>query len=137
MQGSRKITLGLAIVLALLSAFDFAVGVPALRLNADTGAVHAAAAIWGVAAAFSGRRASNVFLVAAGLMFCADAFMGATRGLYYLSFEAMRGAAEPLASPARYWASLPSAALGLVALVNGFVNAGRDAKARPQGAPPV
>ena len=47
MDGSRKLALALSILLAALAAFDFTVGSPALRLNADTGAAHAAAALWG------------------------------------------------------------------------------------------
>ena len=128
MQGSQKLALGLSIVLALLAVFDFAFGASALRLNGDTGAVHAAAALWGFGAAFAGRKASNVFLVAVGLMLCTDAFMGATRGMFYLSFDALRGTVEPLAKPARYWASAPSAVLGVFALVAGLIHANRDAK---------
>jgi hypothetical protein len=128
MQGSRKLALGLSIVLALLSAFDFAIGAPALRLNSDTGAVHAAAAVLGLLCAGAGSRASNLFLVAAGLLFCTDAFMGATRGLFYLSFDALRGSVEPLAKPARYLASAPSAFLGVFALVTGLIHANREAK---------
>ena len=136
MQGSRKLALGLAIMLALLSAFDFAIGSQALRLTSDTGAVHAAAALWGLGAAFSGRKASNLFLVAVGLLLSTDAFMGLTRGTFYLSFDALRGAVEPLAKPARYWASLPSAVVGVLALVAGLIHANRDAK-RTTGLPPA
>ena len=128
MQGSRKLTLGLSIVLALLAIFDFAFGAPALRLTGETGAVHAAAALWGFGAAFAGRKASNLFLVAIGLLLSTDAFMGLTRGMFYLSFDALRGTVEPLMKPARYWASLPSAVLGVFALVSGLIHANREAK---------
>ena len=126
----------MSVVLAALAIFDFAIGAPALRLTADTGAVHAAAAVWGAIAAFAGRRASNLFLSAIGLLFCVDAFMQATRGLSYLSFDAMRGMLQPMEKPARYVACLPSAALGLFALIVGLVHANREAR-MDRGAPPT
>lgn len=137
MQGSRKFALALSILLALMTAIDFSSGAQALRLDADTGAVHAAAALWGIAAAFAGRRAASLFLVAVGLLFATDAFMGVTRGLFYLSFDAMRGAVAPLAKPDRYWASLPHLAIGAAALVAGLTYANRDARERRDGAPPA
>ena len=135
MQGSRRLALGFSVVLAALAIFDLAVGAPSLRLNTDTGVVHAAAAVWGVIAAFAGRRASNVFLPSVGLLLCVDAFMQATRGLSYLSFDAMRGTLQPMDRPARFVACLPSAALGIFALVSGLVHANRDAK-QNRDAPP-
>ena len=135
MQGSRRLALGLSVVLALMAVFDLALGAPALRLNTDTGVVHVAAAAWGFFSAFSGKRASNLFRTAIGLLFFVDAFMQATRGLSYLSFDAMRGTLTPMDKPARYVACLPSAALGVFALVGGLVHANRDAK-QNAGAPP-
>lgn len=135
MQGSRRLALGMSVVLAALAIFDLTVGAPTLRLTTDTGVVHAAAAVWGLIAAFAGRRASNLFLSAVGLLLCVDAFMQATRGLSYLSFDAMRGVLQPMDRPARYIACLPSAALGAFALVSGLVHANRDAK-QNLGAPP-
>jgi hypothetical protein len=137
MDGSRKLAFALSAVLALLTVFDFTIGAPALRLNSDTGAVHAALAIWGLLAAASGARASNLFLVAAGLLLATDAFMGFTRGIFYLSFDAVRGAVEPLARPARYWGSALHAILGAVALVAGLAAANRQAKATSRNAPPA
>ena len=136
MHGARKLALVLSALLAALAIFDFAVGAPALRLNTDTGAVHAAAALWGFGAVFAGKKASSLFLVAAGLLLATDAFMGVTRGAFYLSFDAMRGAVTPLGKPARYLASAPHLVLGVVALVAGLIFANRDARTRT-GAPPA
>ncbi|MDE2361931.1 MAG: hypothetical protein KGM42_04565 [Hyphomicrobiales bacterium] len=136
MQGSRKLTLGLSGLLAALAIFDFAIGAPGARLNADAGAVHAAAAVLGFVCFGLGARACNVYLVGAGLLFCTDAFMGVSRGLFYLSFEAMRGNVEPLGKPARYLASAPSALIGVVALVAGLRFANADAR-RDRRPPPV
>jgi hypothetical protein len=136
MYGARKLALALSILLAALAIFDFAVGAPALRLNADTGAVHAAAALWGLAAFFAGKKASSLFLVAVGLLLCTDAFMGMTRGAFYLSFDAMRGAVAPLGRPDRYIASATHLVLGAIALVAGLIFANRDARTQT-GAPPT
>ena len=136
MDGSRKLALALSILLAALAAFDFTVGSPALRLNADTGAAHAAAALWGAGAAYAGRRASSLFLVAIGLLFCTDAFMGATRGTFYLSYDALRGPVEAMARPARYMASATHGLIGAVALVAGLMFANAEAKLN-SGAPPA
>jgi hypothetical protein len=135
MQASRKLTLALAVLLAALAAFDFAIGAPALRLNMDTGAVYAAAAVVGFVCVGLGARACNVYLVSVGLLFCIDAFMGVTRGLFYLSFEALRGAVQPLTGPARYIASAPNLLIGLVALIAGLSFANADARKRTDRAP--
>jgi hypothetical protein len=137
MQASRKLTLVLALVLAAMAVFDFAVGAPALRLTTDTGAVQAAAAVLGLACVAIGSRACNVYLVSVGLLFGTDAFMGFTRGLFYLSFDALRGAVEPLPRPARFIASLPHLVLGVVALVAGLRFANAEARERRDGAPPI
>lgn len=141
MASSRKLTVALAVLLAAMAVFSFWSGYAgpgaALRFNPDTGAVQAAAAILGLAAAAMGARACNVYLVSLGLLFCTDAFMGFTRGLFYLSFEAMRGDVQPMARPDRYIASLPYLAVGAVALIAGFVNANREAQERNNVAPPT
>ena len=134
MTGSRKLALVVASVLAVLAALGFASGEngfgAALRLNTDTASVQAPAALFGFIAARMGRKATDLFLVAVGLLLAADAFMGATRGTFYLSFASLRGAVEPLAKPARYIAILPHAILGLVALVAGLRSANAEAARR-------
>lgn len=140
MTGSRRLALILAAALAVLAALGFVsgqngFGAP-LRLNTDSAAVQAGAALFGVIAARLGRRASDLFLVAVGLLLCVDAFMGATRGTFYLSFASLRGAVEPFAKPARYVAVLPHALLGIAALIAGLRSANDAAKTR-QDAPPT
>lgn len=141
MAGSRRWALGFAIALAAMAALGFASGAQGfgsvVRINADTAAVHAAAALWGFIAAYMGRRASNLFLVAIGVLFLADAFMGYTRGAFYLSFEAMRGATQPMPRPDRLMAVLPHALLGLAALVLGLRSANAEAKERDRRPPPT
>lgn len=139
MTGSRKLAFILAAALAALAALGFisgenGFGAP-LRLNTDTASVQAPAALFGFIAARVGRRASDLFLVAVGLLLSVDAFMGATRGTFYLSFAALRGTVEPLAKPARYIAILPHALLGIVALFAGLRSANDAAKTR-HDAPP-
>ncbi|HMN73091.1 MAG TPA: hypothetical protein PKA55_14600 [Rhodoblastus sp.] len=134
MTGSQRLALIIAAALALLAALGFAsghdgFGAP-LRLNTDTAAVQAPAALFGFIAARMGRRASDLFLVAVGLLLVADAFAGATRGMFYLSFASLRGTVEPLARPARYIATLPHAVLGIVALVAGLRSANAAAAQR-------
>lgn len=140
MTGSRKLAFILAAALAVLAALGFlsgenGFGAP-LRLNTDTAAVQAPAALFGFIAARMGRRASDLFLVAVGLLLSVDAFMGATRGTFYLSFASLRGTVEPLARPARYIAVLPHALLGIVALIAGLRSA-NEAAAQRRDAPPT
>ncbi|MCB1535699.1 MAG: hypothetical protein KDJ44_13475 [Rhodoblastus sp.] len=134
MTGSQRLTLIIAIALAILAALGFAsghggFGAP-LRLNTDTAAVLAPFALAGFIAARMGRRISDLFLVAIGLLLVADAFAGATRGMFYLSFESLRGTVSPMAKPARYIAVLPHAILGIVALVAGLRSANAAAAQR-------
>ena len=134
MTGSQRLTLIIAIALAILAALGFAsghggFGAP-LRLNTDTAAVLAPFALAGFIAARMGRRISDLFLVAIGLLLVADAFAGATRGMFYLSFESLRGTVSPMAKPARYTAVLPHAILGIVALVAGLRSANAAAAQR-------
>lgn len=134
MSGSQKLTLIIAAALAIMAALGFASGHDgfgsALRFNTDTAAVQAPFALAGFVAARMGRRLSDLFLVAIGLLLVADAFAGATRGTFYLSFASLRGAVEPLAKPARYIAVLPHAIVGIVALVAGLRSANAEAKQR-------
>ena len=105
MTGSRRLALVIASALAVLAALGFASGEngfgAALRLNTDTASVQAPAALFGFIAARMGRKASDLYLVAVGLLLSVDAFMGATRGTFYLSFASRRGTVEPIAKPAR------------------------------------
>ncbi len=140
MTGSRRLALVIASALAVLAALGFASGEngfgAALRLNTDTASVQAPAALFGFIAARMGRKASDLYLVAVGLLLSVDAFMGATRGTFYLSFASLRGTVEPLAKPARYIAILPHAILGIVALVAGLRSA-NAAAAQRQDLPPT
>ncbi len=139
MTGSRKLAFVIAAALAVLAALGFASGHDGfgatLRLNTDTAAVQAPFALAGFLAARMGRRMSDLFLVAIGLLLAADAFAGATRGMFYLSFASLRGTVEPLAKPARYIAILPHAVLGMIALVTGLRSANAAAAQRRDGPP--
>ncbi len=141
MTGSRRLALIFAALLAVLAALSLASGPGGFgapyRLNADTAAVHAAGAVWGLIAARMGSRASNVFLVALGLAFCTDAFMGFTRGVFYLSFDAMREQAQPMPRPDRLAAVAVHALLGAIALIAGLRYANADARRAGKDAPPT
>ncbi|MFV0281606.1 MAG: hypothetical protein ACK5JM_12715 [Rhodoblastus sp.] len=131
---SRKLTLILAGALGVFAVLGFASGQngfgAALRLNTDTAAVLAPAALFGFVASRMGRRACDLYLVAVGLLLCADAFMGATRGVFYLSFATLRGTVEPVLAPARYIAILPHAIVGVIALAAGLRSANQAAASR-------
>ncbi|HRY02993.1 MAG: hypothetical protein KDJ20_01270 [Hyphomicrobiales bacterium] len=134
MTGSQRLTLVVAAALAIMAALGFASGHggfgASMRLNTDTAAVYAPAALFGFVAARMGRRAADLYLVAVGLLLVADAFAGATRGIFYLSFESLRGTVTPMTKPARYIAVLPHAILGIVALVAGLRSANAAAAQR-------
>ena len=134
MTGSQKLAHIIAAILVVMATLGFASGHDGLgatlRLNTDTAAVQAPFALAGFVAARMGRRMSDLFLVAIGLLLVADAFAGATRGMFYLSFASLRGTVEPLARPARYFAVLPHAVLGVIALVAGLRSANAAAAQR-------
>lgn len=137
MNDSRNVALLVAIALGLWGAVAVAVAgaLGPFHANPGKGVVELAAAAAGVAAYFAGRRISNVYLVGVGLLMLADAFMGLTRGLFYLDFAALNGAVVPLVWPDRGIASLPHLIVGALALYAGLAFANRDARAEPRDPP--
>lgn len=139
MEGSRRLAFIFAVVLAAMAALGFVSGAHGfgalMRINADTAAVHAGAAVWGFIAARMGRRASNLFLVSVGLLFLIDAFMGFTRGAFYLSFEAMRGELQPMTRADRFMAVAPHIVLGAIMLFTGLRHANAEARDEDRSGP--
>lgn len=131
---SRKIVLLCAAVLGALAVAGFVPGLAdLLHLNATKNTANLALALVAVGASFLGARVCNVFLVSLGLLLCIDAFMGMTRGLFYLDFAALGGEVIKPTGAARLLASLPHALLGAFALVQGLRLANRDARSHTRG----
>ncbi len=133
MNESRNVALIVALALGVWGAIAVAVGAALgpFHANPTKGSAELAAAAVGVVAYFAGRRISNVYLVGVGLLLLVDAFMGLTRGVFYLDFAALNGKVVPLVWPDRGLASLPHLIVGALAFYAGLAFANRDARARP------
>ena len=96
-----------------------AFGIFALDLFDDM--LHLVSAIWALAAAFFGARASKLFLVIFGALYLGDGALGFLTGWGYLDFGIFTNASEGLSFTLfRVLANLPHIALGGVALVAGI-----------------
>ena len=96
-----------------------AFGIFALDLFDD--ALHLVSAIWALAAAFLGARASKIFLVIFGALYLGDGVFGFFTGYGYLDFGIFTNPSEGLSFTLfRILANLPHIALGGVALAAGL-----------------
>jgi len=125
----QKFALGYFVVLLGAAALNYvpgitdknglAFGVFALDLFDD--ALHLVSALWALAAAFLGARASKVFLVIFGALYLGDGVFGFFTGYGYLDFGIFTNASEGLSFTLfRVLANLPHIALGGVALIAGL-----------------
>ena len=126
----QKITLGYAVVLLGAAALNYvpgvtdadgrAFGIFALDLFDD--ALHLVSALWALAAALSGARASRMFLVIFGAFYLGDGLLGLLTGWGYLDFGIFTNPSEgPSLSLFRILANLPHIGLGGVALASGLL----------------
>ena len=94
-------------------------GIFALDLFDDM--LHLFSALWALAAALLGARASKVFLVIFGSLYLGDGALGFLTGLVYLDFGIFTNASDGLSFTLfRVLANLPHIALGGVALIAGL-----------------
>jgi hypothetical protein len=101
-----------------------------LARNTTKDAAFLALAFVGLAVRMADQRIGNVYLVGLGLLLLADAFMGLSRGVFYLDFIGLQTKVEPLQGAARLWASAADLIFGASALYYGLVIANREAKSR-------
>lgn len=125
----QKCALGYFIVLLGAAALNYvpgltdanglAFGIFALDLFDD--ALHLVSAIWALAAAFFGARASKVFLVIFGALYLGDGVFGLFTGYGYLDFGIFTNPSEGMSFTVfRVLANLPHIALGGFALFAGL-----------------
>lgn len=125
----QKFALGYFVVLLGAAALNYvpgitdddglAFGIFALDLFDDT--LHLVSALWALAAAFLGVRASKVFLVIFGALYLGDGVFGFFTGYGYLDFGIFTNPSEGMSFTLfRVLANLPHIALGGVALIAGL-----------------
>ncbi|UOA26179.1 hypothetical protein [Pseudosulfitobacter sp. DSM 107133] len=125
----RKFALGYFFILLGAAALNYvpgitdkdglAFGIFALDLFDD--ALHLVSALWALAAALLGARASKVFLVIFGALYLGDGVFGFFTGWGYLDFGIFTNPSAGLSFTLfRVLANLPHIALGGVALVAGL-----------------
>ncbi len=125
----QKFVLGYFVVLLAAAGLNYvpgitddaglAFGIFALDLFDDM--LHLVSALWALAAALLGARASKVFLVIFGALYLGDGALGFLTGWGYLDFGIFTNASDGLSVTLfRVLANLPHIALGGVALIAGL-----------------
>jgi hypothetical protein len=125
----QKFALGYFVVLLAAAGLNYvpgitddvglAFGIFALDLFDDM--LHLVSALWALAAALLGARASKVFLVIFGALYLGDGALGFLTGWGYLDFGIFTNASDGLSFTLfRVLANLPHIALGGVALIAGL-----------------
>ena len=125
----QKFALGYFVVLLAAAGLNYvpgitddaglAFGIFALDLFDDM--LHLVSALWALAAALLGARASKVFLVIFGALYLGDGALGFLTGWGYLDFGIFTNALDELSFTLfRVLANLPHIALGGVALIAGL-----------------
>ena len=128
MTSIQKIAFGYFIVLLAAAGLNYvpgitdeaglAFGIFALDLFDDL--LHLVSALWALAAALFGARASKVFLVIFGALYLGDGALGFLTGWGYLDFGIFTNTSDGLSFALfRVLANLPHIALGGVALIAG------------------
>ena len=125
----QKFALGYFVVLLTAAGLNYvpgitddaglAFGIFALDLFDDM--LHLVSALWALAAALLGTRASKVFLVIFGALYLGDGALGFLTGWGYLDFGIFTNTSDELSFTLfRVLANLPHIALGGVALIAGL-----------------
>ena len=110
---------GLNYVPGITDGAGLAFGIFALDLFDDM--LHLVSALWALASALWGARASKVFLVIFGALYLGDGALGFLTGWGYLDFGIFTNASDGLSFTLfRVLANLPHITLGGVALVAGL-----------------
>jgi len=124
----QKIALGYFVVLLGAAALNYIPGITddqgrsfgVFALDPFDDALHLASAIWALAAALLGHRASRMFLVLFGALYLGDGLLGLATGSGYLDFGIFLNGTLDLPFTFRILANAPHILLGGVALWSGL-----------------
>ena len=126
----RQIALGYAVVLALVASLNYlpipgivdaegrTFGIFALDVFDDS--LHAASALWALAAALISNRAARMFLILFGALYLADGVLGAFTGSGFLDLGIFIWGVLDISFTLKLLSSLPHILLGGFALVMGL-----------------
>lgn len=124
----RKIAFGYFVVLSLVAALNYipgltdangvAFGIFALDIYDD--ALHAASALWALAAALISARAARLYLLLFGALYLADGLLGLVTGSGYLDLGIFTWGWQDLPFSFKVLANGPHLALGGFALLMGL-----------------
>lgn len=125
----RRIALGMAIALAFAGALNYIPGLTDAQgrafgifaLDPFDDALHFASAAWAGIAAFTSRRASEIFLKAFGMLYCLDGLMGLAFGSGYLDLGIIRQGVISMPFTFKIMANAPHILLGGIGVIGGFV----------------
>ncbi len=124
----QKIALGYFVVLLGAAALNYIPGITddqgrsfgVFALDPFDDALHLASAIWALAAALLGHRASRMFLVLFGALYLGDGLLGLATGSGYLDFGIFLNGTLDVPFTFRILANAPHILLGGVALWSGL-----------------
>jgi hypothetical protein len=130
----RCIAAGFAVALAFATLLNYipgltdaqgrAFGIFALDIFDD--ALHFASAAWAALAAFTSRRASEIFLKVFGTLYFLDGLMGLVLGSGYLDLGIIMQGVVAMPMTFKIMANAPHLLLGAVGIYSGFVLAKRS-----------
>lgn len=127
---NQKIALGYAVVLALVASLNYlpipgiidaegrTFGIFALDIFDDS--LHAASAIWALAAALISARASRMFLILFGALYFLDGLLGCFAGSGFLDLGIFTWGVLDIPFSLKVLSSLPHILLGGFALIMGL-----------------
>lgn len=128
-----RIALGLGGALAIAGSLNYIPGLTdaegrafgIFALDPFDDALHFASAAWAGIAAFTSRRAAEIFLKAFGTLYCLDGLMGLAFGSGYLDLGIIRQGVIPMPFTFKIMANAPHILLGGIGIIGGFVLAKR------------
>lgn len=133
MDRIRWIAVGYAVILGLVTALNYipgltdaqgrAFGIFALDIYDDL--LHGASAAWAALAAWTSRRAAEVYFRVFGTLYLLDGLLGLATGSGYLDLGILVYGVQSLPFGFKVLANLPHLALGGFAMFTGFVLARR------------
>lgn len=129
MSRLQQIALGYFVILAAVASLNYIPGIAdgngavfgIFALDVFDDALHAASALWALAAALVSKAAARFFLIVFGALYLADGALGLATGSGFLDFGIFTNGVLDLPFGFRILANLPHIALGAGALLAGLL----------------